>query len=296
MSVRTVRANGLSFAVDQWGEGEDVALLLHGFPESRVAWARLGPKLAGLGWRVAAPDMRGYGDSDRPAGTAAYRIGHLVSDVQGLFEAIGAAGNGRDPAPERKGRRIVIAHDWGGVVAWAAAMDPATRLDGLVVLNAPHPARYGEVARDGLRQLMRSWYIVFFQLPDLPEMQVRARGGRWLRQLLAKASPQIPEAALDVYAANIMKPGAATAMINYYRANFVAMAREDWRRPIEAPTLLLWGEADPHLDLALARGNDRLVADIEVRTFPGVSHWIEHEAEDEVFDAIAGWARAKGLA
>ncbi len=284
METKRIRANGLEFAVDVWGEGDTVALLLHGFPESRVAWRGLAPKLAELGWRVAAPDMRGYGDSDKPRERSAYGLDALTADVAGLFEALGAR------------RRVLIGHDWGGIVAWAAAMRPETKLDGLVVLNAPHPERYRQVLRSGLSQLLRSWYVLVFQLPGLPEMQMRADGGRGLKRILRRGSQAIPEEALETYAANILKPGAATAMINYYRANARTLGSDGWGDRVETPTLLLWGEADPHLGPELARGNEGLVPDLTVRTLPGVSHWIEHEAPDAVMAGIADWAAGKGLA
>src|SRR5690349_3591283 len=117
VTTREIRANGLTFLADETGEGDDVALLLHGFPESRFSWRYQLPLLAGLGWRAIAPDLRGYGGSSRPPRTADYRIDHLVEDVAALFEAAGAR------------RRLLIGHDWGAAIAWAFALDKRLPLD-----------------------------------------------------------------------------------------------------------------------------------------------------------------------
>ena len=130
-----VRANGLDFALDVMGDGPDLALCLHGFPESRFSWRYQLPVLAGLGWRAVAPDLRGYGDSSRPQGKAAYHIDHLVDDVVGLFDALGAK--------DSSGRRLLVAHDWGALIAWVVAMRRAVPLDGMIIMNVPHPQEIG---------------------------------------------------------------------------------------------------------------------------------------------------------
>jgi pimeloyl-ACP methyl ester carboxylesterase len=279
--TRKVMANGLSFTIDEAGEGDTVALLLHGFPESRVAWRGLMPRIAGLGWRVVAPDMRGYGDSDRPAGKEAYQLQHLTADVDGLFDALGAK------------RRILIGHDWGGIVAWHAAL-AGVRLDGLVVLNAPHPAVFARVLGETWRQRARSWYVAFFQLPGLPEWQMRRGQGRGLANMLRSQSAMIPEEAITTYARNILKRGAATAMINYYRANTNTMAAGG-QPMLDVPTLMVWGDADPFLDIALTEGNEAHVRDFTLRRLTGVNHWVEHEAPDRVMESLVDWAGARGL-
>jgi epoxide hydrolase 4 len=130
-----LRANGLDFACDVAGEGPDVALCLHGFPESRFSWRYQLPVLAEAGWRAVAPDLRGYGGSSRPVGKAAYHIDHLVDDVAGMFAALGAR------------RKLLVAHDWGAIIAWVVAMRRAVPLDGLVIMNVPHPTVFGELIR-----------------------------------------------------------------------------------------------------------------------------------------------------
>jgi pimeloyl-ACP methyl ester carboxylesterase len=284
ITTRRVSANGLSFTVAEAGDGDTVALCLHGFPEARQAWSEQLPAFAKLGWHAAAPDLRGYGESDRPTGRSAYTIGKLVADVAALFDALGAR------------RRILVGHDWGGVIAWQVAIQRPDLLDGLVILNAPHPAAYRREFNRGLTQKLRSWYVAFFQLPVLPELGFTAGGGRALQRALTATSPNFPPERLAIYRANIARPGAATAMVNYYRANALELGAGPLPTArVRTPTLLIWGEDDPYLDLALTEGVDAYVEDLTLRRLPGVSHWVQEDASPEVNRLIAEWATAKGL-
>jgi pimeloyl-ACP methyl ester carboxylesterase len=272
---RRLAANGLEFAIDEAGEGDDVALFLHGFPESRATWREQLPALAGRGWRAVAPDLRGYGDSSRPADRAAYRIDRLVEDVEALFQALGAR------------RRLLIGHDWGGVIAWQAALSGKVALDGLVILNAPHPTVFQRVLNRGWRQRLRSWYVVLFLLPGLPERQLTRGHGRALDKALAG----VPADLLALYKDNICRPGAATAMINYYRANALELsAQPPPSAPLKTPTLMIWGEGDVALDVTLTEGNEAFVSDFTLVRLPGISHWVQQEAPERVNQAITEWA------
>ena len=157
---RRIEANGQSFMVDEAGEGEDVALLLHGFPESRYSWRHQLPLLAGLGWRAIAPDLRGYGQSSRPPRTADYAIGHLVEDVAGLFEAAGAR------------RRLLIGHDWGAAIAWQTAIRHPERVRTLTVVSVPHPLAFTHALRTDPDQQQRSQYMRDWSAGDLPDLEV----------------------------------------------------------------------------------------------------------------------------
>ncbi len=282
IETRRVDANGLTFVVDAAGEGDTIALLLHGFPESREAWRGQLERLPALGWRTVAPDLRGYGDSSRPQGKAAYGIDHLVQDVAALFEALGAK------------RRVLIGHDWGGVIAWQAALRGVS-LDGLVILNAPHPAIFRRALRSQ-EQRLKSWYVAYFLLPWLPELMLRRNDGKALAALLRRQSPNLSPELLEVLRRNIVKPGAATAMLNYYRANALSLSGPGpWAR-IEVPTLMIWGENDIALSLSLTEGLGPFVADFTLRRIPEASHWVQQDAPAAVDQAIADWARGKGLA
>ncbi|MGX7743661.1 alpha/beta fold hydrolase [Rhodopseudomonas parapalustris] len=285
IDTTTLEANGLSFAADSAGQGDTVALLLHGFPEARQSWHRQIPFLATLGWRVVAPDLRGYGGSSRPSGKAAYTIEHLTDDIAALFATLGGK------------RRILIGHDWGGVIAWQVALRGKVHLDGLIILNAPHPDAFARELARGWAQRRRSWYVAFFQLPWLPEWLLARKGGAPLVKMFETHSRKIPAEQLEIYRRNILQPGAATAMLNYYRANFSGLAGGAGSNPvIKVPTLMIWGEDDLALDIALTEGNAQFVEDFTLHKLPNASHWVQLDAPDEVNATIAEWARAKGLA
>ena len=288
VSTGRVNANGLAFAIDEAGAGPDVALFLHGFPESRLSWRHQLPALADLGWRVVAPDLRGYGESARPPTREAYRIEHLMADTAGLFDALGAR------------RRLLVGHDWGGVIAWSYAMRRTTPLDGLVVMNAPHPEVFRRVLRRSWAQRARSWYVLFFQLPWLPEAMLTANGALAVERAftsMAVNKDAFPPEILEHYRRNAAAEGAMTAMLNYYRANVAALAgpAQPGMR-IEAPTLVIWGERDAALGLELTEGLAPYVADLELHRLPNASHWVQQDAPEEVNALMASWLQRRGMA
>ena len=279
LTTRRITANGLSFTLDEAGDGDTVALCLHGFPEARQAWSEQLPAFSALGWRAAAPDLRGYGMSDRPKGRDAYKIERLVEDVVALFDALGAK------------KRILIGHDWGGIIAWQVAIRRPDLLNGLVILNAPHPSAYRRGYERGWKQKLASWYVLFFQLPLLPELQMTAGDGRGLERALKSSAKTFPPDRLALYRCNVCRPGAASAMINYYRANAVELGLGPLPTgKIKAPTLMIWGEDDSFLDPALTEGNEVYVEDFTLHRLPGVSHWVCEEASSVVNRLIGDWA------
>ena len=286
--TRQIEANGLSFVVDELGDGDDVALFLHGFPECRQSWRAQLPAVAARGWRAVAPDLRGYGHSSRPKARGAYHLDHLVTDVAGLFDALGAR------------RRMLIAHDWGAVIAWAFALEQARPLDGLVIMNVPHPSAYLAQLRKSSEQLRKSWYVLFFQLPWLPEALLTANHAKAIGDSFTGTAVDpscfTPEM-IARYRDNACIPGAMTAMVNYYRANTASLNR--WAPGtapmIEIPTLMEWGERDPFLSVDLLDEHPALVRDLTIKRFPNVAHWVQQEAADEVNAALVQWMAEKGL-
>jgi epoxide hydrolase 4 len=279
-----LKANGLDFACDVAGEGDDVALCLHGFPESRFSWRHQLPFLAAQGWRAVAPDLRGYGQSSRPQGKAAYHIDHLVDDVVGMFDAL---------KPRRK---LLVAHDWGAVIGWVVAMRRAVDLDGLIIMNVPHPTVFGQLIKHYWPQRRKSWYVAFFQIPALPEFLLRQNRAQGIANAflnMAVDKGQFPPDVLEVYRRNALIPGALTAMINYYRANLGIL--DEKAAPIAVPTLMLWGEEDTALDVKLTEGYGPHVRDFTLVRFPGVSHWVQQEAPGPVNAAMLAWLQAKRL-
>ena len=281
-----IDANGLRFAYDEAGSGPDIALCLHGFPEDRFSWRHQLPLLAEAGWHAVAPDMRGYGETTRPQGRAAYRMAHLIDDAAALFDAFGAR------------RRLLVAHDWGALIAWSFAIARARPLDGLVIMNVPHPAVFQRVLRTSFAQMRKSWYVFFFQLPFLPEAMLGARGARAVGQAfsgMAVNKAAFPDEVLAHYRANASKPGALTAMINYYRANFLTLATPADAKEIEVPVLMIWGEEDTALGLELTEGYGPYVRDFTLDRLPGVSHWVQQEAPEQVNARMVEWMAEKGL-
>ena len=273
---RFVESNGLRFHVAECGSGDKLALCLHGFPECWYSWREQLPLLARLGYRAWAPDLRGYGKSDRPARVEDYAIETLLEDVAGLIDA----------APARE--TVLIAHDWGGILAWAFAMRRSRPLANLVVMNLPHPACLDRELRRW-RQLRRSWYAFLFQLPRLPEALMRARDYRAIGEAFrgsAVDKMRFPDEVLQVYRENAARPGALTAMVNYYRAygrgGGGARQRARGYPLIDVPTLLLWGEEDIALCKETTYGTEQYVRDLTVRYLPRVSHWVQQEAPETV--------------
>lgn len=277
----TVEANGLSFNVATAGEGERLALCLHGFPESSYAFRHQLPLFAKLGYRAWAPDMRGYGKTSRPSGIDAYRMDQLEADVAGLIDASGSK------------HVTLVGHDWGGMVAWSFASHAARRLERLIILNAAHPACFRRALR-APRQLLRSWYILFFQIPWLPERLLGAFGAEAVGRMIARSAvdrSRFPKEVLQVYQQNALEHEALTAMLNYYRA-IPRNLREPSQRGypiIQTPTLMLWGERDAALGKELTIETERYVRDLTLRYLPDVSHWIQQEAPDTVNRMIAAW-------
>ena len=264
MRTRFIDANGMRFEVLEQGEGDRLALCLHGFPEHAVSWRHQMPALAALGYRVWAVNQRGYGRTTRPEKVRDYALAQLLRDVAALIDASGAASV------------VLIGHDWGAMVAWCFAIARIRPLRRLVIMNVPHPLCFRAALRHW-RQRRRSWYVALFQLPLLPERLLTAGGGAALRRMFAHLS--LPPEVLATYTGQIVEPGAATAMLNWYRALRVEPpSTAALARTIEVPTLLIWGEQDVALDLICLDGTGRYVRDLRLRRLPGVSHWVQQDA------------------
>jgi pimeloyl-ACP methyl ester carboxylesterase len=271
-------ANGIDFEIATMGHGSRLALCLHGFPEHARSWRYQMPLLARLGYRVWAPNLRGYGGTASPQQIADYRLPTLVNDVLGLIAASGAE------------EVLLIAHDWGAVLAWLIAMDHPEKIHRLVIMNVPHPARF-KAAFWRSRQFLRSWYIMFFQLPVVPEFLLTRPGA--IASIFRNGNQPIArldEADLATYRENTLRPGGMTAMLNWYRALFRyrGFARRDFPQ-IDTPTLMIWGDADAALDIETALGTEAHVRHLTFRRLPGISHWVQQEAPDAVNAILKAW-------
>ena len=284
-TARTIEANGFRFAVDEAGEGDHLAMCLHGFPESRFSWRHQIPVLADMGYRVWAPDLRGYGETEpKPKAVAAYCIDRLMEDVAALIDASGA-------------RKVtLIGHDWGAGLAWTFATNQVRPLERLVIMNVPHPAVMRAHLGRSWAQLKKSWYMLFFQIPGLPEWITTANDARAVRQAfhgMAVDKTHFGPDVLDRYARDAQRPGAMTGMINWYRAAMRVPGKMAGPWPvIETPTLIVWGEEDAALGIELLDGTDAYVRDLTLERLPGVSHWVQQEAPDKVNAILKKWLAA----
>jgi pimeloyl-ACP methyl ester carboxylesterase len=282
-----IRAGSLDFHVARCGEGDRLALCLHGFPESWFSWRYQLPLLAAHGWRAWAPDLRGYGETERPPRMQDYAIELLMQDVANLIDVAGAR------------ETLLIGHDWGAIIAWYFAMRKLRPLSRLVILNVPHPAPLSRELRK-LRQIRRSWYAAFFQIPWLPDRLLAARGARAIGQAILRSScdpSRFPDEVLAEYRRAASRPGATTAMLNYYRAlvrGGGARRQEALGFPvIETPTLMLWGEEDVALTRETTYGTEAYVRDLTLRYLPGVSHWVQQEAPEQVNALLGAWLEGR---
>lgn len=264
---REFRGDGITLRGRESGSGPAV-LLLHGFPDLGWGWRHQAPALAAAGFRVLVPDLRGYGRSDRPQGVCAYALDRLVADIAALLAA------------EAEPVAAVAGHDWGGVIAWAVAARHPRLLHRLIILNAPHGALYRRELRRNPRQLLRSWYVAFNQLPFLPEVLLRARACAAIRGVLGRTETGERMAGreeLEPYVDAFSRDGALTAALNYYRAaarDFVAGRFGTGMSRIHAPTLVIWGDRDPYLDARLLEGLDEWVDDVAIQRLPHAGHFV----------------------
>ena len=253
------------------GEGP-LVVLLHGFPEFWYGWRLQIGRLAAAGFRVVAPDLRGYNLSSRPGEVAAYETGPLVADIVGLIHHLGAES------------AMLVGHDWGGTVAWDTAMSHPEVVERLAILNVAHPRQFLR----GLHhpgQLRKSWYVFFFDLPELPEAVVHADHWHFFRHFLRDAHPAYTPEEIERYIEAWSQPGAATAMINYYRnaARQSPKHVEAQIRPIKAPTLVIWGQRDRYLGEELAEPDHDDVPGLDrVERLPDASHWVHHDEAERV--------------
>ena len=277
MEFVSVATNGIKLNVAQSGPVDGpLMILLHGFPEYWYGWQQHIPVLAQSGFRVWAPDQRGYNTSDKPTGVRDYSLDQLVADVDGLIDAAGRT------------RAIVVGHDWGAAVAWWMASTRSERLDKLVILNVPHPRVMQRLLLTSVRQLLRSWYIFALQIPGLPEWAGPRNNWRDLVQTMRTSSlpDTFSDADFDMYRCAWSQPGAYSAMLNWYRAALRYRIRAPTPTRIPVPTLILWGKQDKFIGPEGAELSLALCDHGELVMFDDNTHWLQHERPAEVCQRI----------
>ncbi len=249
----------LTFEVSDTGPADGRAvILLHGFPEDRHCWDRLAGSLAAAGYRVLAPDQRGYSPGARPAGRRSYALDQLAGDVLALADAAGVD------------RFDVVGHDWGAVVAWFLAGGHGERIRSLTALSVPHPGAMAE-ALTRSTQPLRSWYIVFFQLPIVPERALAWSGGSRLVDQLQRAGLDADSARR--YGRRAATPGALTGPLNWYRA--LPFDRRTPVGPAAVPTLFVWGRRDRFVtEVAANRCRDHVTGPFTFLPLAEADHWL----------------------
>jgi pimeloyl-ACP methyl ester carboxylesterase len=267
-----ISTNGLTLHVVQCGPPEGpLVILLHGFPEFWFAWRKQIQPLADAGFRVWVPDQRGYNLSDKPRRVRDYTIDQLAADVLGLLDAAG------------RSTAAIVGHDWGAAVAWHLAIHHADRISRTVVLNVPHPLVFSRALRQNRRQLRKSWYIFFFQLPFLPEAFIRLRGYWAGRQSLVRSSRHGTFSGADLreYQLAWAQPGALRGMLNWYRAAVHHPRRLIASGVVTGPIHIIWGEKDAFLEAGLARQSLTYCRKGQL-TYLRASHWVQHEEPAQV--------------
>ena len=250
-----------------------LVILLHGWPEFWFSWRKQIPALAGAGYRVVAPDQRGYNLSDK---IGPYDIFTLAQDTANLIAACG-----REQA-------FVAGHDWGAAVAWSTAILHPERVKKLAIFNVPHPAlMLGGLRTAGLRQALKSYYIYFFQIRRLPEWLLSRNEYAGLRRLLQSTSRPgtFSRRELDFYADAWSQRGTLTASLGWYRAlpqTAMSSRRSELNQKVPAPTLIQWGEQDVALDLSLAIKSLNWCKQGQLIRYPRATHWVHHEEVTEV--------------
>lgn len=263
--------NGLSFHVVDQGSGAPV-LLLHGFPDSSRLWRHQIPALSDAGYRVIAPDLRGFGDSDKPREVGAYAVPTLVSDVVGMLDGLGVE------------RAHVVGHDWGAVLAWGLAALLPDRVDRLVAISVGHPSAFAALP---IEQREKSWYMLLFQFEGVAEQLLMRDDWRLFREWTRG------DGDLERYLRDLARPGALTAGLNWYRANVAPAAQIETPLalpPVKAPTLGIWSSRDHYLiEDGMKRSGGHVSGPWRYERIEGASHWIPLDASERLNVLLLGF-------
>jgi len=284
-SIESVRrpVNGVDLHVVTAGDpDDDLAVLLHGFPDFWYGWRHQIPALVEAGYYVVVPDQRGYNLSEKPRDLDAYRMRELSGDIAELIDA------------EGRERAHVVGHDWGAAVAWDLALRHPDTVDRLGIINVPHPTVMRQTLRSNPRQLLRSWYMFAFQLPAIPELVLGRDDARGVLDVLEEsANPgAFSDEDLAHYRTAWRRQGAIRGAVNWYRALFRRSDRPP-RETVVAPTLVVWGDEDVALLPKMATESVGYCRDGRVERVPWASHWVHDEEPERVNEALVGHLNAE---
>lgn len=264
-----IDVNGIRLNVLIAGEGPAV-LLVHGFPDCLDVWRRQVPALVAAGYRVIAPDLRGCGQSEAPAGRASYRAEQLVADLAALLDGLGVA------------KVRLVGHDWGALIGWLFCLAHPGRVDRYVALSVGHPGAY---ASGSLEQKLKGWYVLFLQLRGLAEWLLRRRDWWLFRTVLA--FPAETNAVIE----RLSRPGRLTAAINYYRANLRLMIRRRWSK-LRVPVMGIWSDGDKFLaESQMLASRNWVDAPFRYERIDGANHWLQLTAAERVNALLLDYLR-----
>jgi epoxide hydrolase 4 len=276
LEFRVFHVNGIALHVVLAGPASGKPLiLLHGSPEFWFAWRRQIDHFVASGYRVIIPDQRGYNFSDKPTGIANYSIDLLARDVVGVLDTLAAS------------KAFVVGHDWGAGVSWYLAARYPERVTRAAILSVPHPRVFIKNLLINPAQLWRSWYILFFQLPWLPELLLQRRDWSLLVRVLRNTSPAgvFSDADLEQYKESWARKAALTAMLNWYRAALLRpskFALDSEASRVKVPALLIWGKNDRFVGEAMARESLQYCDDGHLKIFEIATHWVRHEEAAQI--------------
>ena len=280
-----VETNHIRLHYVSQGEGE-LVLLLHGFPEFWYSWRHQIPALA-RHFKVVVPDLRGYNDSDKPS--SGYDLDTLVADVQGLIDSLGYT------------RAHIVGHDWGGAIAWHMAEKFPQYMNRLAILSAAPVEHFRHELVTNLDQLRRSWYVLAFQVPGIPEWLIQQNLSEFVKNILREQAIRkgaFTKEDAQIYQSALAKPGVLSAALNYYRQMLTPL---NWIRnwmsspaPITVPTLVLWGEEDSLITPKMTQGLEKLItAPFKLKFIPHCGHWIQQEAPQTVNRELINFLRGE---
>ncbi|MCJ7703481.1 MAG: alpha/beta hydrolase [Anaerolineales bacterium] len=288
LEYKMISTNGVNLHVVFAGPQDGKAvILLHGFPEFWRGWKKQIEPLASAGYRVIVPDQRGYNLSDKPKYVSAYHIDILVRDITGLMDTLGHE------------RAFIVGHDWGAAVAWQLATYYSGRVEKLGILNVPHPVVMVQTLRKSIRQLRKSWYMFFFQIPWLPEWSLGRNNAQGASELLHRSGKPgtFTDEDLVHYRQAWTQPGALTAMVNWYRSAIRSGLGNNFKSAlilprISVPTLMLWGKQDGALSCEMAQPSIDLCTDGNLIFFEEATHWVQHDEPEKVADHLLEFFRS----
>ncbi len=270
---KNIQVNGVKLHVVEAGNPNgELLILLHGFPEFWYAWSHQILDLAEAGLHVVVPDQRGYNLSEKPASVSAYRITELRQDICELIKHYGQK------------NCFLAGHDWGAAVAWDLAIHHPKKIKKLAILNVPHPKIMLRFLTTRPKQILKSWYIFFFQLPYLPELFFKRKDFRAGVLALKKGTKRhtFTQEEIKTYKEAWSQPSAITAMLNWYRALGRSKPKLPKDARVKVPTLMIWGKKDLALSYKMAQPSIDLCDQGKLIFFEDSSHWVQHEKAKEV--------------